>query len=422
MASAPNTDTANPEGRGEVALTADIVAELSTDLFDAYRRGGLHNQLPNVAVRGGKEEVTPWNPPGGKLAGGQYTLGVHPVYSYRGAFGPQYKIAFHLGSDRFTVGVKRRVLAGLQDRLATMLLAAIRSNEVVRTILEQRALDPDTLETSDLLDSTAISVGRYARLMNGSRKGQQRRVLSVGAPVRNVTAGRHSLGCVTAFVRQKNAAQGTSLHALSASHVITDHGRARLNTSIHSYVVDPAAEVGTYNVAPPFEYVPESPVSCDAATAELLPKWRGVNMVKFSGRQHQLVDADGISREDLDLDAPSLAVFGHGGLRRVAHYSAFGKQPLLDEDDNVYFYERVIVVRDDRTAKQRDKGALIRPGDSGSLVFRLDGLETDTAVKRPVFRGLAYVVGGQTGKENNSFAYCMRLDEALSVLQVEVAR
>ena len=49
-------------------------------------------------------------------------------------------------------------------------------------------------------------------------------------------------------------------------------------------------------------------------------------------------------------------------------------------------------------------------------------MDCPVAVKRPVFRGLAYVVGGQTGKENNSFAYCMRLDEALSVLQVEVAR
>ena len=422
MASTPKNDTATPDGRGEVALTADIVAELSAELFGAYRRGGLHNLLPNVAVRGGKEEVTPWNPPSGKLSGGEYTLGVHPVYNYRGSFGPQYKIAFHLGSDKFAAGVKRRVLAGLQDRLATVLLAAIRSNEVVRAVLKQRELDLDTLETRDLLDWTAVTVGRYARLMNGSRKVQQRRVLSVGAPVRNVTARKHSLGCVTAFVRQKDAVQGASLHALSASHVITDHGRARLNTSIHSYVVDPAAEVGTYNVAPPFEYVPESTVSCDAATAELLPKWRGVNMVKFAGRQHQLVDADGISSEDLDLNAPSLAVVGHGGLRREAHNAATGKQLLLDEDDNVYFYERVMVVRDDRTAKQRGRGALIRPGDSGSLVFRIDGLETDAAVKRPVFRGLAYVVGGQTGKENNSFAYCMRLDEALSVLQVEVAR
>lgn len=251
-----NDDRFGPRGAGALALTFDIVSAMSRDLFDAYRRGGLHNLLPSVAVRSGKEAIRPWNPPSGKISGGDYTLGIHPVYDYRGTFGPQYKLAFHLGSDRFTAGVKRRVLEGLHEQIASALLAAARANEAVRSILKQGDLNIDALQQEDLAAWLAIHVGRYPRLMSGRRKVRPRRVLALGAPIRNATAPKNSLGCVTAFVRPKDATHDERLHALSAGHVITNHGRAPPDTSVHTYVFDPAEEVGTYDLPRPFAYVP----------------------------------------------------------------------------------------------------------------------------------------------------------------------
>jgi len=79
-------------------------------------------------------------------------------------------------------------------------------------------------------------------------------------------------------------------------------------------------------------------------------------------------------------------------------------------------------LQDNRNGRQKDSTPLVAPGDSGALVFRVADLEADLAVKRPLFKGLGYIVGGQLGREGSSLAYCMRLDRALAVLQVEVAR
>lgn len=405
----------------QLALTFQIAELLTEDFIGRYWRGEFFAPAPAVNSRKG-ELVRPWLPnspfDGDPRLG--YTLGLHTRFSFRGNHGDQFVLHCRLGNDAFPTGVKRHSLIRLSEWLTSELLQLIaNSPHIGRLLSSQGVSNPEELDGDDIAHWTELSAGPQARLLGRTRSKNN---VYVGDAIRNATASTNSRGCVTAFVRPRGSEASDTILGLSAAHVVTNFGNAPQGTTVRACWTNPEQNLGDYLAPHPFPFLANGRVDCDAALFSLDKTWKRNSKVRYANGNHRVVGAVPVDEQTMHTLPPQLGVVGQDNrVRNVLFARLNASQTFLDEDDNAYLYEGLIVMTPDPDARGKRRTPLVQPGDSGGLVFRKSDIELTAGQRSGSLAGLGLLVGGQVGRGGNSLAYCVRLDRVMDFLNVEVA-
>jgi hypothetical protein len=410
-------------GQGKkLALTFRLADLLTQGFMQRYWTGDSFTVAPAVNSRRG-ELVRAWVPNSAFDSDPRigYTLGLHTRFSFRGNHGDQYVLHCRLGNEAFPTGIRRHSLIRVGEWIISELLQLIvNSPDIGKLLASQGVINTQELDSTDIAHWVEISAGPQARLLGRARPKNS---VYVGDSIRNATASATAKGCITAFVKPRGQNETGPILGLSAAHVVTNFGNAPPGTTVRACWVNPEQNLGDYLVPHPFPFPANGRIDCDAALFSLDKTWKRNGKVRYANGNHRLVGAVTVVEEEMHTDSSQFGVVGQDNrVRSVLFARVNASQTFLDEDDNAYLYEGLIVLTPDPDAKRKRKLPLVQPGDSGGLVFRKSDIEVPEGQRSGSLSGLGLLVGGQVGRGGNSLAYCIRLDRVLNFLNVEVAQ